>query len=181
MKPTVLFLFLLLFMISLSEGQTFTLKSADLGGQFTNQQVYNSFGCTGANISPELSWVNPPTGTKSFAVTMYDPDAPTGSGWWHWLIFDIPASTKELVSDAGNMKMNLAPKGSVQSMTDFGKPGYGGPCPPQGDKPHTYVVTLFALNVDKLGLDEKSSPAMVGFNISSHMIGKATIVAYFGR
>ena len=172
---------LVLFVAGLAQAQTFTLKSKDIGGQATNQQVANMFGCTGANISPELSWENAPKGTKSFAVTMYDPDAPTGSGWWHWVVFDIPASAKELVSNAGNVKMHLAPKGTIQSMTDFGTIGYGGPCPPPGDKAHMYVITVHALNVDKLGLDEKANPAVVGFNIGAHTIEKASLVMYFGR
>lgn len=171
----------LLFAASVGFGQTFTLKSADIGGQATNQQVANTFGCTGANISPELNWENPPAGTKSFAVTIYDPDAPTGSGWWHWLIFDIPGSAKELVSNAGNVMMNMAPKGAIQSMTDFGSTGYGGPCPPQGDKAHQYLITVYALNVATLGLDQKASPALVGYNVNAHTIQKATIVMYYGR
>jgi len=144
-------------------------------------RLFNGFGCSGANISPQLSWENPPAGTKSFAVTMYDPDAPTGSGWWHWLIFDIPTTAKELPSNAGDVKTNLAPKGSIQSMTDFGSVGYGGPCPPQGHGFHTYIITVHALKTDKLGLDEKASPALVGFNLYANTIKKASIVMYYGR
>jgi len=112
---------------------------------------------------------------------MYDPDAPTGSGWWHWLIFDIPTTAKELPSNAGDVKTNLAPKGSIQSMTDFGSVGYGGPCPPQGHGFHTYIITVHALKTDKLGLDEKASPALVGFNLYANTIKKASIVMYYGR
>jgi Raf kinase inhibitor-like YbhB/YbcL family protein len=162
-------------------GQTFTLRRTDVGGQATEKQVYNGFGCAGGNVSPQLSWENVPEGTRSFAVTMYDPDAPTGSGWWHWLIFDISATARQLASDAGNLKMNLAPKGSVQSITDFGVPGYGGPCPPPGHGFHQYIITVYALKTDKLGLDEKAAPALVGYNLNSNTIQKASIVMYYGR
>ena len=161
--------------------QQFTLKSDDLGGQLTKSQVYSGFGCTGENISPSLKWINPPAGTKSFAVTVYDPDAPTGSGWWHWVIFNIPADTTEMKTDAGRIDKNLAPPGSVQSITDYGKTGYGGACPPKGDKAHRYIFTVFALNVPKLDLDEKTPPAMVGFMLNSHTIAKASLISYYQR
>jgi Raf kinase inhibitor-like YbhB/YbcL family protein len=170
--------------ISLSSAgfaQTFTLKSNDLGGQATDKQVFNGFGCSGQNISPQLSWTNVPEGTKSFAITMYDPDAPTGSGWWHWLIFDIPADVKELKENAGNVSLNLAPKGSLQSMTDFGQAGYGGPCPPEGHGFHQYIITIYALKTDKLGLDKNANPASVGFTINYNTIQKASLVFYHKR
>jgi hypothetical protein len=125
--------------------------------------------------------MNEPKGTKSFAVTMYDPDAPTGSGWWHWLIFNIPNNVHELKRGAGDPTKNLAPKGSIQSITDFGTKGYGGPCPPVGDKPHRYIITVYALDVRRLNLDENTPPAMVGFFLNQHAIQKASIVAYYGR
>lgn len=177
------FPFFLLCLLALPQtfGQTFTLKSNDVGGQATDKQVFNGFGCSGQNVSPQLSWENPPEGTKSFAVTMYDPDAPTGSGWWHWVMFDIPVSVKELPSNSGNLKLNLAPKVSIQSVTDFGSTGYGGPCPPQGHGFHQYIITVYALKTEKLGLDEKASPALVGYNLTSNTIRKASIVMYYGR
>lgn len=181
MKSIILIVVACLFALTTGLGQTFTLKSNDVGGQATEKQVFIGFGCSGANVSPQLRWENPPAGTKSFAVTMYDPDAPTGSGWWHWLIFDIPASAKELPSNAGDPKNNLAPKGSIQSTTDFGATGYGGPCPPLGHGSHQYIITIYALKVDKLGLDEKAQPAMVGYNIRANTIQKASIVMYYGR
>lgn len=101
-----------------AHAQTFTLKSTDVGGQATEKQVSNSFGCTGQNLSPQLSWENAPAGTKSFAITMYDPDAPTGSGFWHWVVFDIPATTATLPTGAGDPSKGLLPAGAVQSMTD---------------------------------------------------------------
>jgi Raf kinase inhibitor-like YbhB/YbcL family protein len=162
-------------------GQTFTLKSKDVGGQATSKQVYKGFGCTGDNISPELFWENPPIGTKSFAVTMYDPDAPTGSGFWHWVIFDIPADATELKSDAGDLSKNLAPSGSIQSATDFGQAGYGGPCPPQGHGIHEYLITVYALKTDKLGLDKTATPAFVGFNLYSNTLAKASVIMYYKR
>ena len=171
----------LLFAGSVASSQTFTLTSTDIGGQATDQQVFNGFGCSGANISPQLSWMNVPEGTQSFAVTMYDPDAPTGSGWWHWLVFDIPASVSSLASDAGNAGKMIAPKGAVQSMTDFGSVGYGGPCPPPGHGFHTYIITVHALKVDKLGLDAKASPALVGYTLNANAIQKASIVMYYKR
>jgi len=161
--------------------QTFTLKGDTLGGQLTEAQVFSGFGCNGKNISPHLKWVNAPTTTKSFAVTVYDPDAPTGSGWWHWIIFNIPSDTSELREDAGNVKKNLSPKGSIQSVTDFGGPGFGGACPPVGDKPHRYIFTVHALDVAKLDLDEKTHPAMVGFVLNQHTIAKASLISYYGR
>ncbi|MEJ2033263.1 MAG: YbhB/YbcL family Raf kinase inhibitor-like protein, partial [Deltaproteobacteria bacterium] len=106
--------------------QGFMLKSADLGGQLTEAQVYSGFGCNGKNISPALTWVNAPEKTKSFAVTVYDPDAPTSGGWWHWLVFNIPAAVHHLKAGAGNPQTGLLPEGSVQSVTSYGKPEYGG-------------------------------------------------------
>jgi Raf kinase inhibitor-like YbhB/YbcL family protein len=161
--------------------QEFTLKSNDLKGQLTQTQVFSGFGCSGKNISPSLKWINAPKNTKSFAVTVYDPDAPTGSGWWHWIIFNIPFNVNELKADAGRVGKKLAPTGSIQSLTDFGKPGFGGACPPQGDKAHRYIFTVYALNVAKLDLDEKTSPAMVGFALSGSTIARASLIAYYQR
>ncbi|MHA4808773.1 YbhB/YbcL family Raf kinase inhibitor-like protein [Flavitalea flava] len=161
---------------TLVSAQTFTLKSNDIGGQATNRQFFNGFGCHGENISPELSWSNAPAGTQAFAVTMYDKDAPTGSGFWHWLIFNLPATTSELKSNAGDVSKGLAPAGSIQSLTDFGKQGYGGPCPPAGPI-HEYLITVFALK-SKLDLDKNANPAIVGFYINSNTLAKASIVMY---
>lgn len=162
----------------LGQAQTFTLKSSDLGGQATMQQVFNGFGCSGENKSPQLSWENVPEGTQSFAITVYDEDAPSGSGWWHWLVFDLPVSTLSLPSGAGNAKLQLLPKGAVQSTTDFGAPGYGGPCPPAGTGIHRYVVTVYALKTANLGLDSSANPALVGFMLGQNVIQKASIVFY---
>jgi Raf kinase inhibitor-like YbhB/YbcL family protein len=178
----ILFVWLLIsFSTTLSYGQTFTLKSTDVGGQATTHQVFSGMGCTGGNMSPQLSWENAPEGTKSFAINMYDPDAPTGSGFWHWVVFDIPATTKELKTNAGNPEKNLLPAGAIQSMTDFGKPGYGGPCPPEGHGFHQYIVTVYALKTDKLGLDKNTNPAMVGFYLNANTIQKSSLVFYYKR
>lgn len=158
----------------------FTLHSNDLSGQLTKKQEFFGFGCDGQNISPELHWSDIPKGTKSFAVTVYDPDAPTGRGWWHWVVFNIPSSVTSLPADFGNnaksQKIN-----ALQSITDYGKSGFGGACPPKGDRPHRYMFTVHALNVNHLALDDKSSPAQAGYMINAHSIGKATIVSYYGR
>jgi len=164
-----------------ASAQEFTLKSSDLGGQLTEEQVFSGFGCHGKNISPALQWSNAPVNTKSFAVTVYDPDAPTGSGWWHWVVFNIPSTVHQLKRDAGNLRKGLAPGGAVQSVTDFGKPGFGGACPPAGDKAHRYIFTVYALDTPKLDLDAKSPPAMVGYFLNQHAIAKASIVSYYGR
>ncbi|MDX1808409.1 MAG: YbhB/YbcL family Raf kinase inhibitor-like protein [Sulfurospirillaceae bacterium] len=173
------FVFILAFAINITFAGNFTLKSNDVGGQFTINQVFNGFGCSGKNISPQLSWSDAPKGTKSFAITMYDPDAPTGSGWWHWIVYNIPASTSDLVSNASALK--LLPKGSVESVTSFGVKGFGGACPPRGDKAHRYVITIYALNVTKLDLGENPSPELVGFNLNAHAIQKSSIISYYGR
>lgn len=177
-----LFVFIPFLLLSLSlQAQTFTLKSNELGGQATTKQVFGGFGCTGENVSPQLSWANAPEGTKSFAITMYDPNAPTGSGWWHWLAFDIPPNIKELKSGAGSIQSKLLPEGVIQSLTDYGTTGYGGPCPPEGHGFHTYIITVYALNTDNLGLDEKANPALVGYMINSKTIEKSSIVVYYKR
>ena len=166
---------------SFAQSGTFTLHAPKLGGQATLQEVFNGMDCTGKNLSPALSWTDAPEGTKSFAITLYDPDAPTGSGWWHWVVFDIPATTKELPMGVGSPKQGSLPAGAVQSMTDFGAPGYGGPCPPVGHGPHTYILTVHALDVERLGLDQTATAPMVGFNLGMHTLGKATLVFYYER
>jgi len=168
-----------------AQAQTMTLSSPDIkdGGTIANQQVFKGFGCTGDNISPALSWSGAPANTKSFAISIYDPDAPTGSGWWHWVVYNIPASTTSLPQDAGDPSKGLMPKGAVQSRTDFGTVGYGGPCPPPGDKPHHYRITVFALDVDQLpnAKGDAASAALVGFDINFHTLAKATLTGMYGR
>ena len=156
--------------------QTFTLKSKDIGGQATQKEFFNGMGCTGQNISPELSWENAPAGTQYYAVTMYDKDAPTGSGFWHWVVFNIPSGVSSLQANAGDISKNIAPKEAIQSMTDFGKAGYGGPCPPPG-APHQYLITVYALK-NRIELDKNAMPAIVGFYLNQNMLAKASIVMY---
>ena len=168
-----------IFSTSIFAQKTFTLSSKDLGGETTKIQEFNGFGCSGENQSPQLAWKNAPEGTKSFAVTMYDPDAPTGSGFWHWVVVDIPANVNELVTNAGTK--NLVPKGAIQSVTDYGIKGFGGPCPPVGHGFHHYIITVYALKIDKLGIDENTNPAVVGFNLWNQTLAKASIVAYYKR
>jgi Raf kinase inhibitor-like YbhB/YbcL family protein len=158
----------------------FTLASADLknGGTLPMRSVFNGMGCTGQNVSPQLSWSGAPKGTKGFVVTVYDPDAPTGSGWWHWVVYDIPASVTQLPQGAGGG--SGLPQGAVQGKTDFGSPGYGGACPPPG-KPHRYIFTVYALKVDKLDVPEGASPAYVGFATHFAQIGKAQLTVKYGR
>lgn len=162
-----------------SDAQNFTLKSKELGGQATARQFANGMGCNGANVSPQLYWENAPAGTQRFAVTMYDKDAPTGSGFWHWVVFNIPASTTELPAGAGDVRKALAPPGCVQSVTDFGQPGYGGPCPPPG-APHQYLITVYALS-KPLELGTTASPALVGFHLGQAALAQASLVIYGKR
>lgn len=161
----------------------FQVTSPTIKDQSTigNEHVFNGFGCTGGNLSPELRWDHAPKDTKSFAVTVYDPDAPTGSGWWHWLIFNIAPSVTHLPAGAGQPESAGAPQGSIQSVTDFGQPGFGGPCPPPGDKPHRYIFTVFALKVDQLPLKKEASGAMVGYYLNQNVIGKASFTGTYGR
>jgi Raf kinase inhibitor-like YbhB/YbcL family protein len=161
----------------------FKLVSSELtaGGRFEPRHVFNGFGCSGGNVSPALSWAGAPAGTKSFALTVYDPDAPTGSGWWHWVIIDVPSISNALVAGAGDPASGKAPKGSLQINTDFGKTGYGGPCPPAGDKPHRYVFTLYALKLEKLGVDAAATAAMTGFMLNANSLAKTSFTVYYGR
>ena len=161
---------------------SFRLRSPTVAanGKLSNDQVYSGFGCSGKNISPALTWRGAPDGTKSFAVTVYDPDAPTGSGWWHWVVYNIPATATGLPVGAGNAGGKL-PAGAVQSHTDFGTPGYGGPCPPAGDKPHRYIFTVYALKAERIDAPDEASAAMVGFMIHANTLAKAGLTAYYGR
>jgi hypothetical protein len=161
--------------------QALSLTSPDVkpGARIADEQVYG--GCGGKNISPALSWSDVPKGTKSFALSIYDPDAPTGSGYWHWVVFNIPADVTSLPKGAGDPKTDAAPKGAIQSRTDFGTPGYGGPCPPKGDKPHHYQITIFALDTDKIDADENTTAATVGFNLHFHTLAKATLTGVWGH
>jgi hypothetical protein len=163
--------------------EPFKLTSPDIkeGKPLAMEQVFNGFGCEGKNISPTLKWEGAPKGAKSFAVTVYDPDAPTGSGWWHWVVFDIPANVHGLSKNAGDLSTGLAPRGSVQIKSDFGKAGFGGACPPVGHGIHRYQFTVYALDVKKLDLDKNATPALVGFTINGHTLAAARIEAVYSR
>jgi Raf kinase inhibitor-like YbhB/YbcL family protein len=151
------------------------------GGRLEQRHVFNGFGCSGGNVSPALRWSGAPTGTRSFAITVFDPDAPTGKGWWHWLIYDIPATSTALAAGAGAPAGGKAPAGSMQAVTDFGTPGFGGPCPPPGDKPHRYVFTLYALTVDKLAPDPRASAAAIESLLNAKALEKTGFTVYYGR
>jgi hypothetical protein len=165
-----------------SKGASFRVTSPDLvsKGRIAMTHVFNGMGCTGQNISPTLQWSNAPAGTKSFAVTAYDPDAPTGSGWWHWVVYNIPATTTSLAAGAGNPNGRSLPSGAAQGNTDFGSRGYGGPCPPPG-KPHHYHFTVFALKVDKIDVPNNATAAFVGFNLNANKLATAGITGLYGR
>ncbi len=175
---------------------TFTMSSPDLlNGRFENQFVLNGFGCKGQNVSPALQWTNVPSGTKSLALQVYDPDAPTGSGFWHWAVYNIPADSNGMSRGAGNSAATL-PAGAFGGNTDFADTGatggngnYGGPCPPEGDKPHRYIFTLFALAVPKVevagGVPKSGSAGLYGFvlnkGVGAALLGKASFTATYGR
>ncbi|MFZ4860868.1 YbhB/YbcL family Raf kinase inhibitor-like protein [Sphingobacterium sp. Mn56C] len=156
--------------------QTFTLKSNELGGQFTDKQYLNGMGYAGGNQSPQLYWENIPKGTKSFAVTIYDLDAPTGSGFWHWVVFNIPADITELTSDVGDVKKQLLPLEAVQINNDMGLPGYAGVAPNAGPA-HRYLITVYAVD-KKLDLDKNATPAYVGFNLYFSTLERASLLIY---
>lgn len=143
------------------------------------KQVFNGFGCTGSNLSPYLIWSRPPQGTKSMAITMYDPGAPTGSGWWHWVVFNIPLETQGLAEGASGT--SAMPAGAIESVTDYGTKGYGGPCPPENHGTHYYTFTLWALDVEKLDLDANASGAKVGYFLNQHALAKAQITGTYQR
>ena len=162
----------------------FTLSSPDIKPNATikDTHVFNGFGCTGGNVSPALEWKNAPKGSKSFALQVHDPDAPTGgSGWWHWVVINLPADTAKLAGGAGKADGSALPAGAAQISTDFGGPGWGGPCPPVGDKPHRYHFTLHALKVEKLDLPQGATAALAGYMSNANSLGKARLTGTYGR
>ena len=161
----------------------FTLSSSEISaGKFmSKKQEFNGFGCTGEDMSPQLSWANAPAGTKSFAITVYDPDAPTGSGWWHWQVVNIPLNVTTLETNAGSAKQDLMPAGSLQIQNDYGIAGFGGACPPEGHGIHHYRFTIHALSVEKLELPENASGALAGYMINANTLASSTIEALYQR
>lgn len=142
-------------------------------------QEYRGFGCNGDNLSPELVWKDAPADTKSFAVTVFDPDAPTGSGWWHWVVYDIPATATGL--PAGAVVKAALPSGTKQGRNDYGTRNFGGACPPAGDRPHHYVFMVHALRVEKLNVPDDASAALIGYNIIANRIGLAKMTTTYSR
>lgn len=162
----------------------FDLSSPDFtpGGTLDAEQAYDAFGCTGKNVSPALRWTGAPANAKSFALLMHDPDAPTGgAGWWHWVVYDLPAATRELPKGAGKVDGSKLPQGASSATTDYGTTGYGGPCPPEGDPPHRYEFTLHALDVETLEVPKGATASLVGYLINAHSIAKANLTGKFGR
>ena len=153
---------------------TVTSETFADGGTLPREAAFG--GCGGDNRSPQLAWTGAPAGTKSFAVTCFDPDAPTGSGYWHWLTFDVPADTTSLGAGSPSAK------GSTTGRNDYGQSDYGGPCPPPGDGPHRYVFTVYALDVEKIdGIDEGVTGASLVFNMRGHVLAQGSITGRYGR
>jgi Raf kinase inhibitor-like YbhB/YbcL family protein len=159
---------------------SFTVTSEDVahGEMMSEKQVYNSFGMSGENVSPQLAWSGFPAETKSFAVTCYDPDAPTGSGFWHWLVIDIPASVTSLGAGVG---AGTLPAGAFHVRNDYGTKDFGGAAPPQGDEPHRYVFAVHAQDVETLGIDSDATPAVTGFNLRFHTIARGLLIPVYGH
>ena len=160
--------------------ESFRLSSTSIaeGAKLGPAQVFEGFGGQGGNQSPQLSWSSAPAGTKSFAITAYDPDAPTGSGWWHWNVVNISASVTELTADASGK--DALPKGAMEIRNDYGVSKFGGACPPPGEV-HRYIFTVHALGIEKLDLPKDASNALAGFMIRANSIGKASITAVYNR
>lgn len=161
----------------------FTLSSPDIpsGGSIDPRFEFDGFGCSGQNQSPVLQWSGAPAGTKSFALTVYDPDAPTGSGWWHWFVVDLPAGATQLAANAGAQGGALLPAPARQIRNDYGVLAWGGMCPPPGDKPHRYIFSVHALSVERLELPDDATAALAGFMVNAHTLAKAQFTSTYGR
>ncbi|UJF25059.1 YbhB/YbcL family Raf kinase inhibitor-like protein [Suttonella sp. R2A3] len=155
-----------------------TIKDGDT---LPNTHVFNDWGYSGDNQSPELHWQGAPEGTKSFAISCYDPDAPTGSGFWHWYVINLPADCTHLKAGAGNPASPQLPSGARQMNNDIAQKAFVGAFPPQGDKPHRYIFTVYALGVDRLELPENATTAFAGFNVLGNTLAQASFTAYYGR
>lgn len=169
---------------ALPEVPGFTLTSTDLtnGETVPARHTSGAFGVPGGeDLSPQLSWSGFPEGTRSFAVTCLDPDAPTGSGFWHWVVADIPVEVTDLATGAGTPDSGLLPPVALTLRNDGGFAGYVGSGPPEGHGPHRYIFTVHAVDVESLGLEKDASPAVLGFNLFFHTLARAQIVGTFGR
>ena len=158
---------------------TVTSSGFKEGDMLSIEHVYKGFGCDGTNLSPQLSWSGAPEDTKSYIVTAYDPDAPTDSGWWHWTVVNIPASVTSI--SEGVSKTDAMPKGAVEGRTDFGTNGFGGACPPEGTKAHSYIFTVYAMPNATYALDENASGALVSFYAHGNALAKGQITAKYAR
>jgi Raf kinase inhibitor-like YbhB/YbcL family protein len=150
------------------------------GGLVSKEHVLNGSGCGGQNISPALRWTAAPAATKSFGVTVFDVDAPGGRGFWHWVVFNLGPTSRELPAGAGAASGQNLPGGASQTRNDYGSPGYGGPCPPPGST-HRYVITVYALDVGKLGSSPSDAPARVAAEVERHALAKGSINVRYGR
>lgn len=160
----------------------FSSPDARLAVRVPEEYTANVFGCTGGNISPALQWSGAPAGTKSFVITLFDPDVPdTGSGWWHWVVYDVPAKVNSLPKGAGAEHSSMLPAGTQQGRTDLGNDAYHGPCPDKGQPPHHYKFTIYALSVEKLDVPPEASGAMVTSTAKESVLGKAVFIARYGR
>ena len=155
---------------------TFTLTSSSFADGATLPDAHVK---ARGDTSPALAWSGAPEGTKSFAITCYDPDAPTGSGFWHWTVANIPAGVTELAQGAGAVGGANLPHGAVQGRTDYGDAGFGGAAPPPGHGPHRYIFTVFAVDVDQLDVTSDNSGAVFGFNLHFHTLAKAQLTASY--
>ncbi len=169
--------------VQAASASDFVLSSSDIqsGVHMQKTQEFMGFGCVGDNLSPQLSWQNPPKGTKSFAITAYDPDAPTGSGWWHWQVINIPTSTTEFKQGAGDINTKNAPRAALQIENDYGFQGFGGACPPKGDKVHHYQFTVYALSIEHIDVKANASGALIGYMIKANTLDSSTIEALYKR
>lgn len=179
-RLTILTVLFVLIAPSSVSAHNFTLTSPTIseGGMLMKVHVFQGFGCDGENQSPQLAWTGAPKGTKSFAINVYDPDAPIGSGWWHWSVVNIPATTSAIGQNASANQ--TLPSGALEIRNDYGVIGFGGACPPLGES-HRYVITVFALRAERLELPENPSNALVGFMVRANALDRATITAVYRR
>ncbi len=179
MKKIIFLSALLVALPAANASAQFTLSSSDINpsSKLSERHVLNGFGCTGSNESPQISWEGAPKGTKSFALTAYDPDAPTGSGWWHWVVYDVSNDLKSIPRGAGSQEQTESFK---FGRNDFGQYSYGGACPPEGQE-HRYQFTVYALDIEKLPIDKNVTAAMIGYFIKSHTLAEARIEVLYKR